>query len=352
MKKLLILFFFLISNNVFAHWSDLSAAEIVLGGKSAQLTLTFPTRLTEQFDTDKNGVLSSQEVESQNAALQVFFKQKIQVFSSAQSANFRLESAPQKNLGPKANTHSTVVLTFALLGDTKDFRINYNLFVEGVSTASCVATLLYNGEAREIVFRPDSREFALAEKTDSTDFFGFIKLGIEHILTGYDHLLFVLTLLMLGGGLPYLLKVITAFTVAHSISLSLAALNIVHLPSRFVESGIALTIAFVAAENLLRKDTTALTRSRWGLTFAFGLIHGLEFAGVLEDIGLPQTNVALSLFGFNLGVEIGQLAVVIPAFALLQLLKRISWEARVRQSISFFAVCAGLFWFFERALFS
>jgi HupE / UreJ protein len=175
-------------------------------------------------------------------------------------------------------------------------------------------------------------------------------LGIEHILTGYDHLLFVLSLLMLGAGLPYLLKVITAFTVAHSISLSLAAFGILTLPSKFVESGIALTIAYVAAENLFHKNPTALSRSRWVLTFGFGLIHGLGFAGVLEEIGLPREHAALSLLGFNLGVELGQLAVVIPAALLLGWLKRVPWEVRLRQAVSALAMMAGLFWFVERVM--
>lgn len=349
-QKSLIVLFFLLFGAVFAHWSDLSAAEIVVEAKQVQMNLTFPTRLVEQFDTDKSGVLSRDEIKAQNMVLRQFFAEKIKVFSGNQTSLPTLEAgASNKNLGPKANTHSTVILTYALPNGTADLKLDYNLFVDGVSTASCVATLLYQQKAQEIIFRPDAREFKLESATPGTSFFSFVGLGIEHILTGYDHLLFVLSLLMLGGSLGYLLKVITAFTVAHSITLSLAALNIIHLPSRLVESGIALTIAFVAAENLFRKDVTALSRSRWLVTFGFGLFHGLGFAGVLEEIGLPKNNELLSLLGFNVGVELGQLTVVIPAFLLLQAAKKIPWEQKARQAVSFFAVAAGLFWFFERA---
>ena len=349
-KKSILCLLFLLSSSALAHWSDLSAAEVFLEPNQATMTLTFPTRLAEDFDTDKSGVLSSTEIQAKNTELSQFFAEKIKVFSGNQAAIAELKAAPTtKNLGPKENTHSTIILTYPLESGIKDFRIEYNLFLEGVSSASCVATIFYNNQLQEIVFRPDARQFRLGSQAASIDFIGFVKLGVEHILTGYDHLLFVLSLLMLGGGLAYLLKVITAFTLAHSISLSLAALNIVHLPSKLVESGIALTIAFVAAENLWRKDVTALTRSRWIFTFVFGLIHGLGFAGVLEEIGLPQNNVALSLLGFNAGVELGQLAVVIPAFLVLQALKRLPWELRLRQAVSVFAVAAGLFWFVERA---
>jgi hypothetical protein len=349
-QKLLLCLLFIFSGNALAHWSDLSAAEVFLGANQAQMTLTFPTRLVERFDTDQNGVLSNAEVQAKNTELSKFLAQKIKVLSRGQEATFEIKAASTiKNLGPKENTHSTLVLTYKLESGVKDFSIFYNLFLDGVSSASCVATIFYNNQLQEIIFRPSNREFRLEKQAATIDFFGFVKLGIEHILTGYDHLLFVLSLLMLGGGLKYLLKVISAFTLAHSISLSLAALNIVHLPSKLVESSIALTIAFVAAENLWRKDVTALTKSRWIFTFIFGLIHGLGFAGVLEEIGLPKNNLAISLLGFNVGVEIGQLAVVIPAFLVLQALKRIPWELRIRQTVSVFAVLAGLFWFVERA---
>jgi hypothetical protein len=351
MKHFLILILCFLSCPALAHWSDLSAAEIILEPNKAQITLTFPTRLVEKYDTNKNGVLSSQEILSNNTALSLFFSQKMIVTNDNKNIQPQIEVAlTSKNLGSKNNTHSTIVLKYKLTGGIKDFRIHYDLFVPGVSSASCVATILFDDQLQEIIFRPENKDFQL-EKSTSIDFFGFVKLGIEHILGGYDHLLFVLSLLMLGGGLRYLLKVITAFTVAHSISLSLAALQIVHLPTRLVESGIALTIAFVASENLWQKNVSALTRTRWVLTFIFGLIHGLGFAGVLEEIGLPQNNQVISLLGFNVGVEIGQLTVVIPAFLILQALKQIPWEARIRQAVSVFAILAGLIWFVERAFY-
>jgi hypothetical protein len=140
--------------------------------------------------------------------------------------------------------------------------------------------------------------------------------------------------------------------VAHSITLSLAALGIISLPGRFIESGIALSIAYVAAENLFRRDSTKLMKSRWAVTFFFGLFHGMGFADILREMGLPKDNLLGSLVGFNVGVELGQLTAVIPAFLLLMLLKHLPAEVWVRRAISLGAVAAGLIWFIERAFLS
>lgn len=339
----------------YAHWADLAAAEIAVGESEVEVVLTFPTGLVGEMDTDRDGRLSAGEVGRNREALTRFFERNITLESAGERG--RLEVAPAQaarplaNLSPGAKTHSTLRLTYRWGRPVEALRIEYGLFLPGVSTSSCVATILQGGEVQDVVFRPDHRVFRLGGGADAVPqtFQSFLKLGLEHILTGYDHLLFVLSLLMLGGGLAYLLKVVTAFTAAHSITLSLAALGLVSLPPRLVESGIALTIAYVAAENLFRKDLSALTRTRWALTFAFGLVHGLGFAGVLEEIGLPRQNLALSLLGFNLGVELGQLAVVLPAFLLLQALRRWRWEAGLRRAVSAGAVAAGLAWFVQRA---
>jgi hypothetical protein len=140
----------------------------------------------------------------------------------------------------------------------------------------------------------------------------YLVLGIEHIFTGYDHLAFLFGLLAVAGfdklrsGLRYVLGVVTAFTVAHSLTLISAGLGWFRLPSSYVEPAIALSIAYVAVENLL----VAQPRHRWLETFGFGLVHGFGFASVLRDIGLPPRGLVLSLLSFNVGVEAGQLAVV------------------------------------------
>ncbi len=154
----------------------------------------------------------------------------------------------------------------------------------------------------------------------------YLVLGVEHILTGFDHLLFVLALLLIVGQhwVP-LLKTITAFTVAHSITLALATLGVVNVPAAPVEAVIALSIVFVAAEILhTRAGRPGITaRAPWVVAFTFGLLHGFGFAGALSAVGLPQNSVPLALLLFNIGVEIGQVLFVAMILALIVLLKRV-----------------------------
>jgi hydrogenase/urease accessory protein HupE len=151
-------------------------------------------------------------------------------------------------------------------------------------------------------------------------------LGIEHILFGIDHLLFVLALLMITSGTVRLLKTITAFTIAHSITLALATLGFVHVPSAPVEAIIALSIVFVALEILRRREgqNGIASRAPWIVAFTFGLLHGFGFAGALSDVGLPQNYIPAALFFFNVGVEMGQIAFVAVVLGLIALVRRIS----------------------------
>jgi len=152
----------------------------------------------------------------------------------------------------------------------------------------------------------------------------YLRLGVEHILLGIDHLLFVLALIIIARGPSPLVKTVTSFTVAHSVTLALATLGFVHLPQAPVEAAIALSIAFVAAEILrARRGRQGVTsRAPWLVAFGFGLLHGLGFAQALADAGLPQKQVPLALLFFNLGVEAGQLAFIAAVLALAALARR------------------------------
>src|SRR5215467_10096338 len=179
----------------------------------------------------------------------------------------------------------------------------------------------------------------------------FVPAGIHHILIGPDHLLFLIGLLLLGGAVRQLLLVVTSFTIAHSITLSLAALNIVSPPARVIEPAIALSIVYVGADNLLARGGRDV---RAWIAFAFGFIHGFGFANVLREMELPTRALGWSLFSFNVGVEIGQLLVVIPvAFVLAALRSRN--EAAGRQLVyagSLVVIAAGTFWFIQRVFFA
>ncbi len=178
----------------------------------------------------------------------------------------------------------------------------------------------------------------------------FVAAGIHHILIGPDHLLFLVGLLLLGGSLRQLLLVVTAFTVAHSITLSLAALNLVTPSARVIEPAIALSIVYVGADNLLVRGGRDV---RAWIAFAFGFVHGFGFANVLREMDLPSRALGWSLFSFNLGVEIGQLCVVIAVASALAGLRSRS-EAAGRRLVfagSLVVIAAGAFWFVQRVFF-
>ena len=178
----------------------------------------------------------------------------------------------------------------------------------------------------------------------------FVPAGMHHIFIGPDHILFIVGLLLLGGGLKRLLKIITAFTVAHSITLALAALQIVNPPSRLIEPAIALSIMVVGIENLIgggKRDVRAV------LAFAFGFVHGFGFASVLRDFGLPPAALGWSLFSFNLGVELGQACIVLAVTPLLALAsaRRPVLAGRIVTAGSACVVAAGAYWLVQRVLF-
>ncbi len=178
----------------------------------------------------------------------------------------------------------------------------------------------------------------------------FVPLGAVHVWLGFDHLAFVIGLILLGGTWRRLALIVTAFTIGHSVTLALAVFDVFAPPAWLIEPAIALSIIVVGADNLLRGQGRDM---RAGIAALFGLIHGFGFAFVLRDLGLPPGNLAVSLLGFNLGVELGQLAVVIPLALLLAALRRRSVLAAKRIAVggSLAVIAAGVYWFVDRVRF-
>ena len=209
-----------------------------------------------------------------------------------------------------------------------------------------LVTFILNRRVQEaiLVTGRDEAFFTQTSGSNLQTFGRFLWLGVQHIATGYDHLSFLLGLLIATASLRSLVKTITSFTLAHSITLALATFDVVILPSRFTESMIALSIVYVAVENLIRKRTI----ERWRITFLFGLVHGFGFSNVLREMQLPRTNLALSLFSFNLGVEVGQLIFVVLLFPALDDLMKRGWTA-LRPAISTAIALLATWWFIQRA---
>jgi hydrogenase/urease accessory protein HupE len=176
----------------------------------------------------------------------------------------------------------------------------------------------------------------------------FIPGGVYHIFAGPDHILFLVGLLLLGGSLLRLVSIVTAFTIAHSITLSLAALDVLNPPARLIEPAIALSIVYVGIDNLMVGKTGRDVRPL--IAFFFGLVHGFGFAGVLKEFGLPSQALGWSLFSFNLGVEIGQVCIVVVVASLLTALRNRNKALGERIALfgSVGVILAGCYWFIER----
>lgn len=223
----------------------------------------------------------------------------------------------------------------------------------------------YQNDSRTAVFGPASskQRIELAHSKSGTAFLQYLKEGIWHIWMGYDHILFLLSLLLPAVLLrqssqwlpaeqfrPVLIevvKIVTAFTVAHSITLSLATLDIITLPSRWVESAIAASVIVPALNNVY----PMIIKKLWLVAFVFGLVHGLGFANVLKDLGLPQNMLLLTLLAFNLGVEAGQLAIVCGFLPMAFWLRQTWWYNKLILSAG--SVCIALIaltWMLERSL--
>ncbi|PYO45411.1 MAG: hypothetical protein DMD84_28660 [Candidatus Rokuibacteriota bacterium] len=235
-------------------------------------------------------------------------------------------------------TSFTMLVDFACGSAVGELVVHDDIFDVLGSDHHTLAKVEAPSGTQQFAFAPDTRQagFVFGDGGDLTHSTGsFFVMGIHHILSGYDHLLFLVGLLLPGGGLLSLAKIITAFTIAPSVTLSLAVLQIITLPDRLIEAVIALSIAFVAAENLFLNP--AVSR-RWLVSF-------------LRELNLPAHGLFVSLFGFNAGVEVGQGLVVAAALPLLVLLRKTRWERPMIWSSSLAILLVGIVLFVERAFF-
>jgi hypothetical protein len=311
------------------------------------------------LDQNGDGDLTWDEIRSQHQAIAAYAGERL-ALSTGQGA------CPLVIGGQLIDNHTdgayTVLrFTAACPAAIDALTVNYRLFADIDPQHKGLVKLEHEGLTSTAIFSPDrSRQsLSLASPSRWEQFRDYVKHGVWHIWIGFDHILFLLSLLLPAVMMPAaakqaqtmkaaffdVLKVVTAFTLAHSLTLTLASLHVVSLPARWVESAIAASVALAALNNLW----PLFRGRRWVAAFVFGLVHGFGFAGVLADLGLPQSALVLSLFGFNVGVEIGQLAIVgvfLPvAFAL-----RKTWLYRqLLTTGSALIVMIAAVWLVERA---
>lgn len=216
-----------------------------------------------------------------------------------------------------------------------------NIYEEGL----LVHQEIFDKDHTTLDYFTGSRQVALAVVKK------FIPAGVYHIFIGPDHILFIVGLLLMGGSMLRLLTIVTAFTIAHSITLTLAALDIANPPARLIEPAIALSIVYVGIDNLMVGKAGWDVRA-W-IAFFFGLVHGFGFASVLKEFGLPSQALGWSLFSFNFGVEIGQICIVVIVASLLAALRSRNQELgkRVATIGSVVVIVAGSYWFIQRVFF-
>ena len=271
-------------------------------------------------------------------------------------SNGWLEAPPTESFA----TPGFLIRTWRVRDAAPDPLAGRTLSIEGLDrtiTDALVHVDLADGRSFETILRPDRAQATLAfQSAGGLAVPAYFRLGAEHILTGIDHLMFVLGLLLLVGVRWRLLQAVTAFTVAHSLTLGASALGLVHAPSAMIEALVALSIVYVAGElaNRFRGQEPLTARYPWLIAFIFGLLHGFAFAGALADVGLPKDAVPLSLLLFNLGVEAGQLifvgAAILAILALRPVRARLPAAAdRIALRLPPYAIGAfAAFWVLER----
>jgi HupE / UreJ protein len=273
-------------------------------------------------------------------------------FAKAIEANYHLE-APDPPSSMAIRSCDTIADNVVLLDLVYDFahpitslRITSTLDRIAQPDHSHIIQIGDGDDTREAVLNASnpSVETQLGEKALLQTVWDFVKLGIEHIFTGYDHLAFLAGLLITTTTLRSLVKVITSFTAAHSITLALATFGLVSLPGRLIESLIALSIAYIAIENFTGKTLV----HRWKITFLFGLVHGFGFSNVLKEMALSRRTLAVGLFSFNGGVELGQLGFVCIVFPIVLYLSTSRWKPQFLSASSAAIAGLGFYWFIQR----
>ena len=337
-----------------AHDPGLSTATLKIADERLKAQLTFaPADLQPllPMDVDQNGQVTPAEFAVTRVRLRELAWDALEVRFDGQrlpATDVVVQLGDDDNLQIQLNfpfrvaTHFTVRSTF--LGDLPLGHRQYLSLQDDRGNVLGESLL----DARNDVFETTVRSSTQSGPAPRR-FKPFFFLGVEHIVTGYDHLLFLFGLLIMGSSFLSVGKIITSFTVAHSITLALATFHLVSLPPNVVEPLIAVSIMYVGIENLFRHNL----ERRWLLTFIFGLVHGLGFASVLRQLGLglDGRSIAVPLMSFNLGVEAGQIAITAVALPLVWRLKQHpSLVPRFTTVSSWIATLAGTYWLLERTL--
>ncbi len=369
------------TNAAQAHNPDTSYARFTVARDAISVKLTYDVvtlvRIMPQLDADGDHRLTRDELSHAVPTIADFLRRTIAFEINGAATDFgelqpvafppdHGDAIPEKDFHAAT---SLVSLEFRkpLAAPPADFWVRFDLFGTVGQRHVVLGAIQHDGSDEEVIFNAFEPDYffetvyaavappsAAAKRTEhegrsSTEqstwdrLALFFRFGVEHIFEGYDHILFLLSLIVVST-FRELVKIVTAFTVAHSITLALAALQIVELPSQWVEAGIAATIVFTAVENFWIRNTAG----RWKLAFVFGLVHGFGFANLLRGLELPTEGFVRALLAFNLGVEVGQLAIVALLAFPTAMIARSANAKLIQRVISAAIALCGVGWFVDR----
>jgi hydrogenase/urease accessory protein HupE len=357
-----ILFLLVQLQTVFAHPPGLSSADLTIKPEGVDVKVTFAVQDIEAFvimDADGDAEVSTAELDAAKPGVANFVASQLIITLDGLAAKAAVPGIVSFDNQNNATVELTITgklktslgIESRFLGKLPADHKQY-LTVKDTDGHELGKKLLTPKANTLAIDLNNSGASAAIESHSTSTFIDFLKLGVEHILTGYDHLLFLFSLLVVTRSFWPAIKIITFFTIAHSITLALAGLNIVDMPSRIVEPLIAATIVYVGLENIARKDKVT-TKQRCILTFFFGLIHGFGFAGVLREMGISsiETGILVPLFSFNLGVELGQITVAAIVLPLVWWLHGKAQISRFLVPVGSILTClAGGYWLLERTV--
>ena len=367
MKRLLLTLLLLLACAV-AHAHKPSDSYLVVKADGARIEGQWDIALRDLeyaigLDADGNGEITWGELSARHNDLASYALARLQVSAGNTACALQVTD----HLVDQHSDGAYAVIRFSARDclPSGAMTIRYGLFFDIDPTHRGLARIEAAGVTQTAVFGPEraQQSFDLVAPSLTKQIFAYVREGVWHIWIGFDHVLFLLSLLLpavlrrdagrwvqadrFAPVFWEVLRVVTAFTIAHSITLSLAALEVVSLPSRLVESVIAASVLLAALNNLF----PVINERRWAMAFSFGLIHGFGFASVLTDLGLPRDALVSSLFGFNLGVELGQLAIVAAFLPLAFALRATGFYRRiVFTGGSVVVVILAAVWLLERAL--
>ncbi|NOU86952.1 HupE/UreJ family protein [Paenibacillus sp. LMG 31460] len=333
------------ATTAFAHFVSTGLSSLNVKGNEILYDLYFDELdLMQNFDSNGDNKLENEELTSQKESLESYVQKGLRI--DVDSKPLKMEILSMK-VAKRSSTNAVVFqLRFTADEVIEQFNLHYNMVFDDAPAHTSTLIVRSGENLQNDIIDSAKRDILvnLPQPKTGAVLWKYFKLGIEHILIGYDHLLFLLSLVLIASRFKDALKIVTSFTIAHSITLFLVASGRIHVIPSWVEALIAATICYVAVENMFVQKA----KWRWILTALFGLIHGMGFAGALAETGLPKGNLIGSLLMFNLGVETGQIIILCLLLPLLIWLRRFPWYRKMMISTSCLIFVLAFYWLIQR----